>query len=230
MRHWTTSTAIEVLDDHLVVVKRRAPAASLHDTGARPARLGPDHIRRRTEAEAAWLLAAQGHAVVPVRTVDPEVGSLTTDLAGVHTLRTMLRRSPPSDKDELQTLAALLATVASTIGGLHRCGLVHGKVTLDHVILTGSALRDPVLCSPASRPGNETGGRVRAADDPLIDVEALAKITANIDPGVGRHARRWQRSLADIEATVPNLGISGLATILDDLAGNKTRPRRSTAW
>lgn len=227
MRHWTTSTAIEVLDDHLVVVKRRAPAASLHETAESPGRRAVGQIRRQTEAEAVWLLAARGHAVVTVRTVDPDTGALSTDLAGMHTLRTTLRRSPRTDRRELQTIAAMFADVAAIVAGLHRCGLVHGKLTLDHVVLTGPTLTSPVLCSPAGRAGDgRTGDGMPEALDPLVDVEALAKMVAKVEPGAGRLARRWNRSLTEIEARAPHLGVSGLVTTLNDLAGRKTRSRR----
>ena len=217
MRRWITATSIETLGDDLVVAKRRLPVGSVAGAVAGAAAsidaIDAD-IRRSTAAEARWLLAAQGVGIVAVRRVEPASGLLVTRLAGQHTLRTVSLPPPQA--------AAILSELASTVASLHRRGLVHGRLDLDHVVLAGSRLTRPVLCSPGglstvAKPG---GGSLETE----VDVLALAAMADRLRPTTGLASRRWRRTLARLRGQGGVLGALAAAELFRALAGrSRTR-------
>ncbi len=102
------------------------------------------------KAEARWLAEARHPNVV--RLVSFENAVLRTQHAGQTTLRTATLS--PSET------AALFLGLARTLTDLHNRDLVHGKLTLDHVIVSTdpTRARGVVLCSP-------DGGATRPQDD-----------------------------------------------------------------
>jgi eukaryotic-like serine/threonine-protein kinase len=95
--------------------------------------------------------------------------------------------------------AALIATVAETLGDLHQRGIVHGHLDATHVLIDRRGR--PVLCSfgrAATAAGPPPGGKGRTAAD---DVAALGTLlTAVLEPGNGPPARfgsRRRRSSTD---------------------------------
>lgn len=91
-------------------------------------------------AEARWLANARSPHVV--RLISFEHSTIRTRHAGQTTLRTATATPPEA--------AGLLLGLARTLTDLHGRGLVHGKLTLDHVIVAGAGDRPNgiVLCSP----------------------------------------------------------------------------------
>lgn len=201
-----TTTTIDTIGENVVVMKRRTPAG---DGSARLRSAEALEIARtRTEAEGRWLAAAQHGGVVRLRRVSSTDGALTTYFAAMLTLRTA--RLPP------RQTAATLARVAETLGDLHRRGVVHGNLMLDHIVVAGHRLERPLLCSPSPEP----------CDDPAIDVMALASLVEQ----VGHHERtngpfrrsnerrRWQRAIDELRNDSGRLGASGAAQILAKLS------------
>ncbi len=212
MRHWTTGTSIEVLGDELVVVKRRTPLGPSPAAGRRST--VEDDLARSTEAEAAWLLAARGAAVAAVRRVDTVDGLLVTALAGQHTLRTV-RHGPAAT-------ATVLAALATALARIHRLGLVHGGLTIDHVVVTGPSLTEPVLCSPKpSLPTPSPPGALPTAAATAMagtDLAALAAMAARLGPIGRRQAHRWRRVIDELHHRGPLIGASGAAELFLSLA------------
>jgi hypothetical protein len=200
MRQATTTTSIEVAGEDLIVTKRWIPAPGHPDDG----------VLAQTEAEARWLLAARGEAVVSVRRVDPTRGLLSTDFAGGHTLRTY-RHGPRS-------AAGVLAEVAVALTGLQRRGLVHGKLTLDHVILTGADLTRPTICSPLGLP---TG--TAAPPDPTVDLIALADLADRLGPVRGRQRQRWRAVVERLRAPERSTSPATAAQLFRQLATDRPR-------
>lgn len=89
------------------------------------------------QAEATWLEAAARPGVVQLRSTSDEPFTIVTAHAGSRTMRTA-RLTPTAGLE-------LLISVAELIAGLHQDGFVHGKLTVDHVIVGPDG---PVLCSP----------------------------------------------------------------------------------
>lgn len=101
-------------------------------------------------AEARWLANARSPHVV--RLISFEDSVIRTRHAGQTTLRTATATPPEA--------AGLLLGLARTLVDLHGRGLIHGKLTLDHVIVAGAGDRPNgiVLCSPdgnASTPSDD---------------------------------------------------------------------------
>ncbi len=119
-------------------------------------KLTNDAVDRR--AEAQWLADARHTGVVRLLTVSEDPFTICTEHAGTATLRT--ERLGPVDA------ARTLTQVAETLASLHERSLVHGKISLDHVIL-GEA--GPVLCSPAG-----------TVHDPLVDVAGLGRCVRDL--------------------------------------------------
>lgn len=204
MRQWTTGTSIDVLGDELVVAKRRQ--VRNRSGCSRVESSVSDEVAGVTEAEAAWLLAARGEAVVAVRRVDPDAGLLITAMAGQHTLRTFPHQPTAT--------ASILRRVAATVGRLHRLGLVHGRLTVDHVVLAGPALTEPVLCSPD--PSRSTAAGCTAVP-PEADLVALVAMACKLKPSTGRPARRWQRVIDELRARSSGLGPAGAVELFTRL-------------
>ncbi len=112
---------------------------------------GDQHDRT---AEAKWLAEAHHQGVVRLHRFEPDPLTIITEHAGTDTLRT--QAGAPAE------VAAALAQVCATLAALHSRSLVHGKLTLDHIVLAGNKA---VLCSPHG-----------INDDPLGDLADLAQI------------------------------------------------------
>jgi tRNA A-37 threonylcarbamoyl transferase component Bud32 len=117
------------------------------------------------EAEANWLERAARPGIVRVVSVSADPFTIVTEHAGSRTLRT-------AGLDPDAALGVLIA-VATTLAELHRDGLVHGKLTVDHIILGAN---DTWLCSPD---GN--------ADDASLDLDSIARCMREL-------ARQWDAS------------------------------------
>ncbi len=129
---------------------------------------GDQHDRT---AEAKWLAKAHHHGVVRLHRFDPDPLTIITEHAGTETLRTKVAAPPEA--------AAVLAQVCATLAALHSRSLVHGKLTLDHIVLAGSKA---LICSPDG-----------VSDDPLVDLASLAQIVDTL-------IERWDAA----ETTVAN--------------------------
>ncbi len=86
-------------------------------------------------AEAAWLRRASGRGAVEL--LESSATGFATVWVPGNTLRT--------GGLEPDVVAAVLAEVAANLAVLHAADLVHGKLSLDHVIVGPDG---PVLCSP----------------------------------------------------------------------------------
>lgn len=149
------------------------PASGASRTEVRPpipvAKVQLENDRGDRDAEAAWLQAAARPGVVQLLSVSSDPTTIVTAHAGARTLRTA-RLAP------LDGLRLMVAT-ADLLAGLHRDGLVHGKLTVDHIIV-GSA--GPVLCSPDG-----------TIDDPTADVDGMARCMNEL-------SKQWDASGATV--------------------------------
>ncbi len=150
-----TRVTLNTIDDELVVDKIA---------------LEGDRLDRK--AEARWLANARSPHVVRLISFENDV--IRTRHAGQTTLRTATA-SP-------QEVAALLLGLARTLAELHNRGLVHGKLTLDHVIVPNGNDRSHgiVLCSPSG-----------SATEPTDDLKAMGEI-------VERLLERWDSASINV--------------------------------
>lgn len=118
-------------------------------------------------AEAAWLSAAARLGVVELLSTSDEPFTIVTAHAGARTMRTA-RLDPDAG-------LALLTQVTELLSELHRDGFVHGKLTVDHVIIGSSG---PALCSP--------DGTITA---PEADLDGVARCMREL-------ARQWNEAKA----------------------------------
>ena len=117
---------------------------------------------------------------------------LTTGFAGSHTLDTVEPLSPGQ-------LAGIFSALSTVIDDLHRVGIVHGNLTLEHVIVSGQGR--PIVCSfgRASR-HDITAASVQFQAAVSADVAALGECLGRMIPrtatpanvGVGRAKTRSQ--------------------------------------
>ena len=185
----------------LVAVKRGRPAD------------GP-----RLAAEAARLRAARHPGVVELieaeATGTPDAGLpvLRTRLAGSTTLAT--RHLPPD------RAAAVEAELRTTVAALHARGIVHGRISPDHVVLAPGTR--PVLCGFGDGLGADG-----APLPPAVDLAALDELFGCPPPPSGSAAtsRRvgvragWRRGTGG----VPRVAVGGLAlvaTVVGTAAGS----------
>ena len=116
-------------------------------------------------AESVWLEQAARPGIVRLVSTSNEPFTIVTEHAGAKTLRT-------GNLDPDAALA-VLTDVTATLAELHRDGLVHGKLTVDHIVLGSDRTW---LCSPDGH-----------ADDPSHDLDALARIMQEL-------AHQWDES------------------------------------
>lgn len=118
-------------------------------------------------AEANWLTAAARPGVVELLSTSDDPFTIVTAHAGARTMRTA-RLDPDAG-------LALAIKVADLLAQLHHDGFVHGKLTVDHVIVGANG---PVLCSP--------DGTVTT---PEVDLDGLARCMREL-------ARQWDEARA----------------------------------
>jgi hypothetical protein len=137
------------------------PTSTEPDAPVRVAKVKLPNDRRDRAAEAAWLARAARPGIVPLVTIDEppptEPFTIVTEHVGSRTLRTA----------RLGPLEAwrVIVDVAELMGELHRDGLVHGKLTADHVIIGAERVW---LCSPdgsCEDPGEDLDGLARCMGD-----------------------------------------------------------------
>lgn len=119
------------------------------------------------QAEADWLKAAARPGVVDLLSTSDEPFTIVTAHAGARTMRTA-RLGPEAG-------LALAIEVTDLLAHLHHDGFVHGKLTVDHVIVGANG---PVLCSPDG-----------TATIPEADLDGLARCMREL-------ARQWDESKA----------------------------------
>ncbi|WCO65606.1 hypothetical protein PO878_13965 [Iamia majanohamensis] len=166
---------------------------------------GPEG-RARLAGEAAVLrtLAHPGLVRVVDLRDDADGAELHLAWVGPHSLATVTS-VPVADA------ARLVARVADVVDDLHRAGVVHGRLTPDHVLLGADGA--PVLTGLA-----EAGGTATSA--PAVDVAALgALLTDLVAPSSEapivperRHPRRADSGLRAALLTVADLAASDDAT------------------
>jgi hypothetical protein len=159
--------------------------------------IGP-RAQAQLRSEAAILAAARHPGVVAlvhageVQTPTGDAFELRTRLAGSRTLATMGAATPAR-------IAAVMSSLSATVADLHRLGIVHGRISADHVVVAGDGR--PVLC------GFSHAQLSCADDDPSSphsapgDVAALGDLLHHLlgeapDPHA-RPASRWTRRSAD---------------------------------
>lgn len=120
-------------------------------------------------AEAEWLERAARPGIVRLVSTSSEPFTIVTEHAGAPTLRTA--RLDPDDA------LAVLIDVTTTLVELHSDGLVHGKLTVDHIVLGPDRTW---LCSPDGH-----------AEHPSADLDGLARIMHEL-------ANQWDESGARI--------------------------------
>jgi tRNA A-37 threonylcarbamoyl transferase component Bud32 len=171
-------TAIDLDADGTAVVRHEAPA-------------GP--AAERLRRETTTLVLARGPGVVElVDSGDDEHGGawLTTRYVGGGTLPDLARTAGHDGA------IRALGQVADTLADLHERGIVHGRVTGDHVVGGARAL----LCGFA-------GAQVAAVDDAIdraVDTAAFASLvasTCSTDDGPARLARAAAEGLVAVPPT-----------------------------
>lgn len=139
------------------------------DGGGRPVLLksaaaGPEADRLRREAAALRLASHPGVVQVVALDEDDEGGVvLRLAVAGTRTFADL--------RTDLVAAARALAGLATTVADLHDLGLVHGRVTADHVVLDGAGRA--VLCGFAD-------AAPRGELDPAGDVLGLGVLLGSI--------------------------------------------------
>ncbi len=149
-------------------------------------------------AEARWLADAACDFVVSVLNVGGEPLTIKTKHHGQRTLRTA-REDPPA-------MARLLVRVARGIADLHGRGFVHGKLTVDHVIVGTDG--DVRVCSPSG-----------VATDPVADMRDLGRIVVDL-------LQRWDDDGVDIANRAEWERIVERLTAADE----HTSPHRIARW
>lgn len=134
-----------------------SPSDADHTIHVAKVRLTNDRGDR--EAEAAWLERAARPGVVRLVATSEEPFTIVTEHVGSRTLRT----AGLDPDDGLATTIGLCDLLIE----LHRDGIVHGKLTPDHVIVGGDRIW---LCSPDGR-----------ADDPGDDLVGLARCMTELE-------------------------------------------------
>ena len=120
---------------------------------------------------------------------------------------------------EVATMAAL-AQVATTLADLHDRGIVHGRLSPDHVV--GGA-GGATLCGFSAAVASVTGGRV----EPGIDVGAFAELVAGTLTAEDDRSRRARRSAGGLSGPSPVTNLRAVAAELAGLAaeGGWVQPR-----
>jgi hypothetical protein len=139
---------------------------------------GPDGERLRREAV---LLRAAAHPGV-VELLDERAGAgggveLVLAVAGSRTLADV--------RTDLRGVVDLVAALAATVADLHALGLVHGRLTADHVVIDASGR--PLLC------GFADAGPALPSRRPADDVAALGVLLAVlVEPSGGGDDAQWE--------------------------------------
>lgn len=165
---------------------RATPTLVIDRDGDRPtvtkSATGPGVARLRVEAA---ILAAARHpgvvALVEPATVDEDgTVRVRTRFAGSRTLA----NAPAPDPARA---AAVVAALAGTVADLHDLGIVHGRLTPDHVILAADGR--PILCGLAEATYAGRGSH-RPPDDVAALGELLRTLVATAPPEVEEAPRR----------------------------------------
>ncbi|MGH9183414.1 MAG: phosphotransferase, partial [Acidimicrobiales bacterium] len=167
------ATRLGAVDGRPVVVKELGPGP------------GADRLRR----EAAALHHAAHPGVVEVVGLDEDDGggvTLTTGFVGGRTLAEL-----PGTALDSALATGLARELAATLGELHARGVVHGRLSADHVLV--AAGDRPVLCGLAGArlPGDGAHGPA-----PADDVAALGALLASLAEAVGGPGAQALRAAA----------------------------------
>lgn len=146
------------------------PGAAIRPTKVPVAKVQLLNDRGDREAESAWLRAAARPGVVELLSTSSAPFTIVTAHAGARTLRTG-RLDPAAGLHMMLDVAELLT-------GLHHDGFVHGKLTVDHVIIGHEG---PVLCSPDG-----------TITDPNVDLDGVARCMREL-------GRQWD----EVDARTP---------------------------
>ncbi|MBW3547182.1 MAG: hypothetical protein KY452_03465 [Actinobacteria bacterium] len=196
---------------------------------------GADRLRR----EAQILRQASHPGVVELVDIDELDGgavALTTAFVAGGTLRDSAGRLEPV------AVARVVAGLATTLADLHGRGIVHGRLSADHVLL-GSASGAPVLCGLAE--ARTVDGHAAAELDATDDTEALATLVGTLtSPGSGpltdalrQAVERWHAGAGPTRPTLRSLAVTldglvpGEAPVAEPgtTTGRSLPPRRSPA-
>lgn len=197
---FATSTTIGS-SNPLSVVKRRIPlvdpgAAALFEAARADA-------QRATIDEANWLAAARHRSVVPLHRVAPDESALETAYVGRHSLSTAVL-GPNSAARALRGLVVSLTE-------LHQSGLVHGRLSLDHLVIGRDQPDHVILCSPS--------GRICSAEDDLRAVVAVAdRLRARVAPRSGR----WSSVIAELATGERRPGADDLMEAFTELGRSRS--------
>lgn len=178
----------------LVIVKEAAPGAAA------------DRLRR----EAEMLRHASHPGVVELVDIDELDGggvALTTAFVAGGTLRDSAGGLEPA------VVVRVVNGLATTLAALHGRGIVHGRLSADHVLL-GSTSGAPVLCGLAE--ARMVDGRAAAELDATDDTEALAALVGTLtSPGSGpltdalrQAVERWHAGAGATRPTLQSLAVT----------------------
>ncbi|MBW3644676.1 MAG: protein kinase, partial [Actinobacteria bacterium] len=192
-----------------------------------------DRLRR----EAEMLRQASHPGVVELVGIDELDGggaALTTVFVAGGTLGDSAGRLEPA------AMARVVAGLATTLADLHDRGIVHGRVSADHVLLASTSGK-PVLCGLAEARTVERPAE--AAPDATDDTEALAALVATLtspgsDPLTGalrQAVERWHAGAA--RPTLRSLAVALAGLVPDEplaaepgtTTGRSLPPRRRSA-
>lgn len=155
----TTHRVVADADGRPVLVKRATdPAAVARLTG---------------EAAVLRTLAHPGAVVVVAHHTGPRAAELHLAWVGPHSLATVAGLP-------VATAGDLVAQVAATVSDLHRAGIVHGRLTADHVLLAPGGRAVLTGFADAVRAGDRPTG---PADDVAALGALLTRLVAPHDGG-----------------------------------------------
>lgn len=180
----------------------------------RRGRAGPE--RQHLRHLAARLEAARHPGVVELLSLDEE-GDETVLRLGLVAGQSLADRA---EQLPVQETARLAAALAATLADLHRRGVVHGRLTADHVLLAPDR---PVLCG-------WSGGEAVEAHHDVASLGHLVLAQLPDEPAGDDVTTAALRELAErtTAATADGPGASALLPALDRLVSPPSRPSPRT--
>lgn len=202
-RLFAASTTLTMAGTSLSVMKRRIP---MPDLGSQELVLeAMRRAKRATIDEARWLASVRHPGVVQLRRVVPEDHCLETRYAG----RTTLRSTPLSPSQA----AHVLRDVAMIVSELHAQGLVHGRLGLDHVIITQPPPA-AVLCSP--------NGTIA---EPADDVKDMISLAEDVHRSLDACSRAWSETVSELRAQGSAIRARDVVDAFENLGRSGVRAR-----
>ena len=163
---------------------------------------------------AEHIAQAAGHAaqldhqnigrIYGVAAVTPDSVAIATEYTPGRTLREMLRESPQLSPNDAESV---LRAVAAALEAAHRCGIVHGAVQPNYIVLDNATRRVRLIGF-----GESAAGPPRAPDGSLLERDPYAA------------PEHRYGGLADVRTDLYGLGLVGWEMLAGRLPANTENP------